>query len=507
MKNSRFGLSSHRLHAAKLSRITGLAMILLLLLGLQPKAPATAQSVLVGLVTDVVGLTDMSFNWFSYQGLLRAQDELGVLGTVYTSTDPADYTTNLQQCVDDGNDLCISVGFLTAEAILTTAEANPDTLFAIVDFTWQTYPGNLRGTTFAVSESGYLAGTLAGLMTQSDVVGSVGGMQIPVVEAFVESYRDAAQCANPDATTIINYTGTFGDPDLGAQVAQEMIAQGADVIFAPAGATGSGAILAATQSGIWGIGVDTDFYLTVFMNGAVAGSDKLLSSAMKRLDNAVFDTIADVASGTFTAGTTLYDVTVDGVGLAPFHEADPFVPSTVRGRLERIRRDMIEGNIDVNGPCPAYMDPTQAVVTPTATTVFTGSGGLVTTIIAPETFAETTVITYTPQVPVDPGTNFVGIGLFYELEAASQFTGQPVQPSGVYTVTVSYLDEEVQAAQVVGESALALYYWDGDQWVKEPSSEVNTSANTITATPDHFSLWAVLSEKHQVFLPVVLSNH
>lgn len=347
-------------HIGRLKRLSAplsltALLVAIVLLGLQIGTPAGAGSVAAGLVTDVGGVNDMGFNWLSYQGLLRAQSELGVAGTVYTSTSPADYEPNLQQCVADGNDLCISVGFFTEDAIWKVAAANPDTRFAIVDVSRETYPDNLRGMTFAADELGYLAGTLAGLMTQSDVVGSVAGMQIPPVEAFVEPYRRAAQCANPDVTTIITYTGTFADPDLGAQVAQEMIAQGADVVFGVGGAMGNGAVLTAAQSGVWGIGIDVDQYLTTFMSGTVAGSDRLLSSAMKHLDNAVFDTIADVASGTFTSGTVLYDLAADGIGLAPFHEADALVPQSVRDELKRVEQGVIGGTIDVNALCPTLI--------------------------------------------------------------------------------------------------------------------------------------------------------
>ena len=326
-----------------------------LLLGLQSGSPVGAQSVASGLVTDVGGLNDLGFNWLSYQGLLRAQSELGVAGTVYASTGQADYEPNLEQCVADGNDLCISVGFFQADATMNVASANLDTSFAIVDVSWETYPDNLRGMIFAADEAGYLAGTLAGLMTQSDVVGSVAGMRIPPVEVWVEPYRRAAQCANPDVTTIVTYTGSFADPDLGAQVAQNMISQGADVVFGVGGSMGSGAVVSATQSGAWGIGVDVDQYLTTFMSGTVAGSDRLLSSAVKHLDNAVFDTIADVVSGTFTSGTVLYDLASDGVGLAPFHEADDLVPQSVRDALERVEQGIVRGTVDVNGPCPAFI--------------------------------------------------------------------------------------------------------------------------------------------------------
>jgi hypothetical protein len=355
-----------------------------------------------------------------------------------------------------------------------------------------------------MDQMGYLAGTLAGLMTQSEMVGCVAAMQIQPVELLAESYRNATQCANPNATAIVTYTGTFGDPQLGAQVAQQMIDRGADAIFGAGGPTGSGAIVAATQSGAWGIGVDTDNYISVFMNGSLPGSDRLLSSATKNLDNAVFDTIADFVSGNFTPGTTLYDVAVDGVGLAPFHETGSSVPSTVRGRLERIRQDMILGRIDLDGPCPDYMDSIQVVVTPTETVAFTGGGGLATVIFPPETFAETALVTYAPQVPTDPGDNLVGLGLFYQLEAVSWATGQPVLPQRTFTMTASYFDEEVQAAQVVNESGLAFYYWDDGQWARESTSAVDPSTNMVTATPSHLSLWTVMAERRTMFLPIVL---
>lgn len=351
------GLLNNRSGVARLSVVLTLAVLSIatLLLVLQIETWAEPQSIAVGLVTDGPTVGDMRFNWLSYQGLLRAQSELGVTGTVYTSTSSTAYVPNLQQCVDDGNDLCIAVGFLMADAISSTAAANPGTDFAIVDFSWGSYPDNLRGMVFAVDEAAYMAGTLAGLMTESDAVGDIGGMEIPSVVPFVEGYRNGAQCANPDATVLVTYTGTFIDPELGAEVTQDMIAQGADVIFAVAGPTGVGAVLTATQSGVWGIGVDLDFYISVFMSGTITGSHKLLSSAMKRLDNAVFDSITDVVSGTFTSGTVLYDLAADGVGLAPFHETDPDVPQSVRDALARVKRGIISGTIDVDGPCPTYI--------------------------------------------------------------------------------------------------------------------------------------------------------
>ena len=330
--------------------VVALLAVTALLAGLRSMS-VQASAVKVGLITQPGALTDMGFNWLSYQGLLRAEGELGVVGTVYTSTDPTELEPNVQQCALDGNDLCIGVGFYLSEAISNSAAVYSNTKFAIIDISYENYLPNLRGMTFASEEVGYLAGTLAALMSQSDVIGDLGGMEIPTVIAFTESYSNGARCANPDITTIISYTGNFTDEFMGAQYAQSMIAQGADVVFAAAGATGNGAILTATQSGVWAIGVDTDQYQTLFMSGTVPGSNYLLTSAMKRLDNGVFYTISDVVSGTFTSGTVTYDLSVDGVGLAPFHEADASIPSGVRTQLAWVRRAIMAGLIDPLGPC------------------------------------------------------------------------------------------------------------------------------------------------------------
>jgi basic membrane protein A len=179
-------------------------------------------------------------------------------------------------------------------------------------------------------------------------------MEIPVVVELMEGYQNGAQCSNTYVEVLAEYAGTFIDPELGASIAQDMIGQGADVVFAPAGPTGSGAVLTTTKSGEWAIGVDTDNYITLFDNGAVDGSDKLLSSAMKNVDNAVFGTISDVVSDTFTSGTLVYDLALDGVDLAPFHEADPFVPQSVRDQLDSVKQGIINGSIDITDDCRGF---------------------------------------------------------------------------------------------------------------------------------------------------------
>jgi len=285
----------------------------------QAQSALAPAAIAVGLVTDGPEVYDKSFNELSFMGVLRSASEMSTTYQVYTSTSEADYMPNLQQCALDGNNLCIGVTFLMADAISQTAALYPGTTFAIVDAGLETAPPNLRGMLFAEDEAGYLAGTLAALMSDNHVVGAVGGIPVPPVVRFIDGYHNGAQCAAPATTVLVTYTNTFDNPEIGAQAAQELLGQGADVIFGVAGATSNGSILTATQSGAWAIGVDTDQYNTVFEGGGVPGSDRLLSSAMKRLDNAVFDTISDVNSGTFTSGTMLYTVADDGVGLAPFH--------------------------------------------------------------------------------------------------------------------------------------------------------------------------------------------
>jgi basic membrane protein A len=319
--------------------------ILTILFGLK-SVSVMAASTKVGIVFSGPSYEDNGFYWQTYQGLLRAENELDVIGSIYTSTNLSDIELQVQQCAQDGNDLCFGADYLVGDVILNTAAIYASTKFAVIDAAYEDYPSNLRGIVFASEQVGYLAGTLAAMMTQSDIIGDLGGMEIPPVTAFTIGYRNGAQCANPGVTTIISYTNDFANPELGSQFAQGMIDQGADVIFAAAGGTGYGALLTTTQSNHWAIGVDTDQYYSVFMSGTVPGSNYLLSSAMKRTDNAAFYTISDVVAGTFTPGTVVYTLVEDGVGLAPFHETEAFVTQDIRSRLTLVKQALIDGTID-----------------------------------------------------------------------------------------------------------------------------------------------------------------
>ncbi len=326
----------------------GLLAIVGLLIGFKSTS-VQAAPVNVGIILNG-DMTENSLNWQGVQGLLRAETEFGVVGTVYTSTDPTEIISDSLQCALDLNDLCIGVGFMTTEAISISASVHTATIFVNIDGMYLSYPLNLRAVSFASEDAAYMAGTLAALMSQSEILGDLGGMVIPPVTAFTEGFKNGAQCADPGITTIISYTNNFNDPVMGAQFAQGMITRGADVVFAAAGGTGDGAIITTTQSGVWAIGVDTDQYITLFDSGTVTGSNYLLTSAMKHYDNAVFNTISDVVSSAFTPGNVIYGLAASGVGLAPFHETEEFIPLGVRTWLELVSHAISDGRIEPLNP-------------------------------------------------------------------------------------------------------------------------------------------------------------
>ena len=304
----------------------------------------------VGLVVPYENAGDPA-SWAAEQGLLRAESEWGILTQVYHATDEAEWAASLSQCAMDGNALCFAAGPALKQATQSAASAYANTRFAIVDAAADAGPANLCGLTFSFDEPGYLAGVLAGWMTQSNVVGVVGAQDALPWRDMVQGFGKGARCAKPGVTVKESYAGTASDPDRGAQLAQDLMAQGADVIFAPAGATGEGAMLAATQAGAWAIGADVDAYHKAFAGGTVAGAERLLSSAVRHIDDAVYETIADVLTGAFSSGTQHYDLANGGVGLAPFHQAASAVPQQVSAELDRVRRAIIRGIVSVQGPC------------------------------------------------------------------------------------------------------------------------------------------------------------
>ncbi len=334
--------------------VTAILLILLFALPQSGQASPPKPIVYIGLIPDTGGIDDNSFNEMAAAGLAQAETDFGVVGTIYPTSPENDYPTQIAACVAGGNALCIAVGYSMTDATLAAAIANPEVNFAIVDASWETYPDNLRGITFNAAQVGYLAGTLAGLMSASNVIGAIGGFPIPPVNDFMFPYQYGAQWADPQVQVLLEYAYNFMDPDLGAQMAEDQIARGADVIFAVAGPTGLGVNITTAQAGKWTIGVDVDVYYTFFGGGAVDGHEYLLTSAMKRVDMAVYHTIEDIVDATFTSGTMVNDLANEGVGLAPYHDAAASIPQAVQDQVAAVAQSIMNGETDVWEPFYKY---------------------------------------------------------------------------------------------------------------------------------------------------------
>jgi len=301
---------------------------------------STAKKIKIGLVTDIGGLNDRGFNHLSYVGLLRAQGELGIEQRVYQAKSTQEYVPNLSTFARDHYDLIIGVGFTEADAIDTAATNFPNSNFAIVDVdqTEEPHkPPNLLGLLFKEQETGYLVGYLAGLEEKrrpgKDVIGSVGGEKQPPVDRFIAGYQAGARAADPGITTLNTYSQDFTDQAKCKQIALDQIQQGAGVIFQVAGGCGLGALDAAKEKSVWGIGVDAD---QSFLG------PHILTSAVKRVDTAVFDAIKLVVDGKFKGGNIVFGLKDNGVGIG---KISPGVPKSEVAKVMQIRADIVAGKI------------------------------------------------------------------------------------------------------------------------------------------------------------------
>ena len=294
----------------------------------------------VGLVTDIGGLNDRGFNHLSFVGLQRAQSELGVQQRVYQAKSTQEYVPNLSTFARQGYNLTIGVGFTEATAIDTAATNFPKSKFAIVDVdqTEEPHkPPNLLGLLFREQETGYLVGYLAGLEEKRrsgpDIIGSVGGQKQPPVDRFIAGYQAGAKAADPGIKTLNGYSEDFADQAKCKQVALNQIEQGAGVIFQVAGGCGLGALDAAKEKGVWGIGVDAD---QSFLG------PHILTSAVKRVDTAVFLAIKHVVDGSFKGGNLIFGLKENGVGIG---KISPKVPKSEVAAVNKVRADIISGKI------------------------------------------------------------------------------------------------------------------------------------------------------------------
>ncbi|SNX53195.1 BMP family ABC transporter substrate-binding protein [Thermoanaerobacterium sp. RBIITD] len=298
----------------------------------------------VGLVTDVGGINDHSFNQLAYQGLEKAKKDLGITTNFIQSKQQTDYVTNLTQFAQQKYNLIIAVGFLMKDAVEQVSQQFPDVKFMIIDSDITDRP-NVASASFKTEQCGYLVGVMAGLMEKEknpkindqNVVGVVGGMQIPPVDSYIAGFQQGVKAVNPDTKVLVSYTGKFDDPATGKQMALTQISQGADVVFPVAGQTGDGVIKAAQEKNIFAIGVDADQnYLA---------PETVMTSALKKVDVATFDIIKSALDNKFKSGMVYFDLSNDGVGFAkPIKD----VPQTVIDKVNDYAKQIKDGSIKVS---------------------------------------------------------------------------------------------------------------------------------------------------------------
>jgi basic membrane protein A and related proteins len=314
-------------------------------------------------VTDTGGIDDKSFNATAYAGITQAETDLGIKGNVLESQTQDDYAPNIQTFIDQGCDLIVTVGFLLGDATAAAATDNPDQKFAIVDVDFfdadkgkDVSYDNVKELTFSTDQAAFLAGYLAAGTTQSGKIGTFGGLNIPPVTIFMNGFAAGILAYNQDNGSNVQllgwdpaaqdgtFTGDFENQDNGRRVTEDFISEGADIILPVAGPVGLGAAAAAQDAGgvdlVW---VDTD--------GCVSAAEYcplFLTSIMKNMNVAVYDTVSSVVDGTFTGG--LYTGTLEngGVDVAPFHEFDSQVPQEMKDKLDELRQGIIDGSVSVD---------------------------------------------------------------------------------------------------------------------------------------------------------------
>ena len=294
-------------------------------------------------VFDMGGKFDKSFNEGVWAGVTKFMDETGIEVMEFEVTNETQREQAMRRMVSKGATVVLGVGFAQADAIDAVAADNPDVQFAIIDVYWLDRP-NLRQYRFKEHEGSYLVGVAAALTSKTGKVGFVGGMDIPLIRKFACGYVQGAKEAKAGTVVIQNMTGAtpsaWNDPTKGAELAQSQIDRGADVIYHAAGGTGLGVIRAAADAGKLAIGVDSN------QNGLAPGH--VLTSMLKRVDVAAYDTLRDALDGNFTAGVVSLGLAEGGVDWAQDEHNADLVTDAVRAAIERAKAEIISGAIVVH---------------------------------------------------------------------------------------------------------------------------------------------------------------
>lgn len=310
-------------------------------------------------VTDVGGIDDSGFNQTAWKGVQDAMKAYGIEGRYLESQSETDYEPNLNSLIESKCDLIVSVGFLMGDATKTSAEGNSGQKYSIVDFAYDPTIPNVVGQVFATNEAGFLAGYLSAGMSQSGVVGTFGGINIPPVTAFMDGFYYGVGYHNSQKGTNVQvlgwnpsskeglFTGNFESLDDGRAFAQNLYDEGADIVMPVAGPVGLGSAALADELGTDAlkiIGVDADQTKTDPDRAHV-----YLTSVLKRMDSTVMQVIKAAMDGNFEGGLMVGTLANDGVGLAPYHHFDDAVPASLKAEVEKVRAGLIDGSINVGG--------------------------------------------------------------------------------------------------------------------------------------------------------------
>ncbi|MFW5697591.1 MAG: BMP family lipoprotein [Fimbriimonadaceae bacterium] len=291
----------------------------------------------VGVVLDSGGLGDQSFNDSAWAGAQRAEDELGVSVVNVSSNSESDYVSNLSGFADRGFDLVVAVGINQKTALDRVATDYPDTNFALIDNTVE--HDNVRSILFSEEEGSFLVGYLAGLMTETDAIGFVGGQEIALIKKFEYGYYAGAKMANPNVEILpAKYVGSWDDVGQAKEAANQLFRSGADIVYHAAGRAGLGVISAAKENDKYAIGVDSD------QDHVEEGY--VLTSMVKRVDEAVFQTIQDVVNNEFSGGTVIYDLEADGVGLSELRFTREAIGEERLEQVQQVRERIASGEIE-----------------------------------------------------------------------------------------------------------------------------------------------------------------
>jgi basic membrane protein A len=311
------------------------------------RTPRTAAPLHVGLVFDVGGLGDKSFNDLAHAGLVRARDELGITFEYFEPTQGSEREDALRLFAQGDADLIVGVGFLFTDDIRAVAADFPQKRFVCIDYSWSEGdpppPPNLLGLKFREEEGSFLVGALAAMVSDSGTLGFVGGMDIPLIHKFEAGYRAGATHERPDIRVLVNYAGVTGEafknPAKGKELALAQYEQGADIIFHASGSTGLGVFEAAREMGRLVIGVDAD--------QSSEAKGLVLTSMIKRVDLVVFEEIQRVISGGFEGGVQVLGLKDDAVGYVRNAGNEVWLTPSRVARLDALKQEIVAGRIQV----------------------------------------------------------------------------------------------------------------------------------------------------------------